>query len=121
MTEQVFHLATKEAVIAYLLMAFIAMLAAVMIRGIVAALAIGKTRQKGKTGGAKPVIVSVTPARDEQGDCGRNCCCSRGGNRGAPACLYWGSKACLWLDVRSQDAVAQLARPSSQSVILHFG
>lgn len=65
MTEQVFHLATKEAVIAYLLMAFIAMLAAVMIRGIVAALAIGKTRQKGKTGGAKPVIVSVTPARDE--------------------------------------------------------
>jgi hypothetical protein len=65
MTEQAIDLAIGKSLFAYILMAVIAMLAAVMIRGIVSLLAAGKARQAAKTAAVTPVVVSVNPARDE--------------------------------------------------------
>lgn len=53
------------ALFAFVLMGIVSMLCAVLIRGIVLALAAGKARHTAKAAAATPVVVSVTPARDE--------------------------------------------------------
>lgn len=63
MEKTAFDIALNEAIFSYLLMAVIAALTAVMIRGIVFILAASK--KKAAPAAATPVIVSVTPARDE--------------------------------------------------------
>jgi hypothetical protein len=61
MTESLIGLAIENSLFSYGLMAVIALLTAVMIRIIVGLLA----RARGKQVAASPVVVSVTPARDE--------------------------------------------------------
>jgi hypothetical protein len=62
MTQTALSTAINEAIFSYMLMAIIAALTAVVIRGIVMVLARGgKKAQAAPT----PVVVSVTPARDE--------------------------------------------------------
>lgn len=63
MTETVLDKAINEAIFSYVLMAVIAMLTAIAIRGIVMVLAAGKN--KAAAAAPTPVVVSVTPARDE--------------------------------------------------------
>jgi hypothetical protein len=53
------------ALFSFVLMGVVSMLCAVLIRGIVLGLAAGKARQEAKAGEATPVVVSVTPARDQ--------------------------------------------------------
>lgn len=64
MTETALNQAINEAIFSYVLMAVIAALTAVFIRGIVIALAAGKKKAAAPT----PVVVSVTPARDESAE-----------------------------------------------------
>lgn len=53
------------ALFAFVLTGIVSMLCAVLIRGIVVGLAFGKARQEAKAAAATPVVISVTPARDE--------------------------------------------------------
>lgn len=68
MTESVFNQALQGAVFAYILLIIIAAIVAVVIRGIVLALATAQERAKAKAGAPTPVIVSVTPMRNENAE-----------------------------------------------------
>jgi len=70
MAEPSLNIAIETALIAYGLMAVIAMLCAVMIRVIVVVLASAQDKAKAKAaaGAPTPVLVSVTPQRDQNAE-----------------------------------------------------
>lgn len=67
MTESLFDVALGKALLAYGLMICIAIGAAFFVRGVVFVLAAGQ-KQKVKPAGPTPVVVSVTPARNENAE-----------------------------------------------------
>ena len=68
MTESLFSQALQGAVFAYVLLLVIAAIVALVIRGIVVALATAQERTKAKVGAPTPVVVSVTPLRNENAE-----------------------------------------------------